>query len=163
MIQFYCGRSTHASVDTNHSVYDWLHPFMFRVFKTSLKLQNSLCFTHAATLSYMLPLCIRITLECNFVPNNFLETVNCYTYLAIHQQVAQQNWHQDQEDDPEKEWYRWEGYLILTLPLVVYVIIIQFSSGHGHHLHYGSSRVGEGSTLEEQLYKQLIFPCVKLC
>ena len=78
MVQFCCGRSTHASVDTNHSVYDWLHPFMITVFKTSLKLQNSLCFTHAATLSYMLPLCIRITLECNFVPNNFLVTVNCY-------------------------------------------------------------------------------------
>jgi len=23
--------------------------------------------------------------------------------LATHQQVTQQNWHQDQEDDPEKE------------------------------------------------------------
>ena len=71
---------------------------------------------------------------------------------VAHQQVTQQNWHQDQEDDPEKEWYWWEGYLILTLLLVVELIIIQFSSGHGHHLHNGSSRVGEGSTLED-VYK----------
>ena len=66
-----------------------------------------------------------------------------------YQQVAQQNWHQDQEDDPENEGNWWEGYLLLTLLLVVKFIVVQFSSGHGHHLQNGTSRVGEGITLQD--------------
>ena len=86
---------------------------------------------------------------------------------ATYKQVAQQNWHQYQEDDPEEEGNWWEGYLLLTLFLMENDIITQFSSGsHGHHLHNGTSRVGEGSTLEDRrkyLYQLLCRLCMQGC
>lgn len=72
------------------------------------------------------------------------------------------DWHQDQEDIPEKEQYWWEDNLILTLLLVIEVIKVQFSSGNCHHLDKGPTRVGEESTLEDEHCNNCIL-CIKMC
>ena len=63
--------------------------------------------------------------------------------LATYQQIVQQDWYQYQEDNPENEGDWKKGNFFLTLLLVEKVIIVQFSSCHGHHLHNRTSRMRE--------------------
>ena len=70
--------------------------------------------------------------------------------LATYQQIVQQDWYQYQEDNPENEGDWKKGNFFLTLLLVEKVIIVQFSSCHGHHLHNSTSRMGECISLENE-------------
>ena len=82
--------------------------------------------------------------------------------LATYQHIAQQDWYQYQEDNPENEGGWWKGNFIPTLLLVEHLIIVQFSNCHGHHLHNSTPRIGECIALGNEWKQKLAQLCSKL-
>ena len=69
-----------------------------------------------------------------------------------HQQVGQQDWHDNEEDDPEDVGHYWEGgqQVAAFVAVAKYCVILKLPNGHHHGFDEGEASIPKGGDIHKQ-------------